>query len=445
MMIISEFYSKFQRYVNNASWMMLEKLVSMGLAFLVTVFLARYFGPEDFGVLAYAMSLTTMFAVAGHMGLSGLVVKEMVEDRANNEEIVATTFVLKIVGLSIGFILLYVLVFFVKDNNEDYFLPIMVISLSMFFISSEVYEYWFQSHVMARYTSIARILSSVLGAGLKVSGCALGFGIVYIAYSHFLQAMAFAITLACLYKMKAGFKILPMDFSISRAKRLLSKGWLVYLGTIFSLIYLKIDQVMLEWVHGTAAVGVYSVASTLSEAWYFIPVAIVASYFPRLISLRSESPRMYKDRLQKILNILFSLSLFVAVAVTIFSSSIIDAFFGERYEESAFILSIHIWAGVFIFMRAALSRWILIENKLVFSTITQGCGAITNVVLNYYLIPSYGGAGAALATLISYACASYFALLITRETREMFYMMSKSMFSPFIYFLAFLSKMLPMK
>ena len=70
---------------------------------------------------------------------------------------------------------------------------------------------------------------------------------------------------------------------------------------------------------------------------------------------------------------------------------------------------------------------------LMFSIITQGLGALANVVLNYSLIPQYGGVGAAYATLLSYATASYLALLLHSKTRPVFWMMSKSIFSPIRY------------
>lgn len=166
-------------------------------------------------------------------------------------------------------------------------------------------------------------------------------------------------------------------------------------------------------VSGDKAVGVYSVAATMSEVWYFIPTAIVASLYPRLIELRKSDSGLYLKRLQQIFDVLFVVALIVAIAVNLFAPYIISLFFGEAYNDAAAILIIHIWAALFVFMRAALSKWILVEDLLVFSMITQGFGALVNVILNFYLIPFLGGQGAAIATLISYATASYFSLLVT--------------------------------
>src|SRR5690606_8930482 len=175
-------------------------------------------------------------------------------------------------------------------------------------------------------------------------------------------------------------------------------------------------------------VGVYAVAAQLSEAWYFLPTAIVASFFPRLIKLHASDTGRFNLRLQQLFDMLFILAIVVAIVVTLVAEPLISLLFGEEYLQSASILIIHVWGGVFIFMRALFSRWIRIEGALMFSLITQGLGALANIGLNLLLIPRYGGEGAALATVLSYAIASWVALLAHAKTRPVFYMMTKSFF-----------------
>jgi PST family polysaccharide transporter len=86
-------------------------------------------------------------------------------------------------------------------------------------------------------------------------------------------------------------------------------------------------------------------------------------------------------------------------------------------------------------MRSLLSKWLLAENLVVFSLTTHGIGAIVNVCLNFWLIPLYQGQGAAIATVISYAFASYLVLFFHRSTWPMAKVMSKSLFLPSRIFL----------
>ncbi|QIR15113.1 polysaccharide biosynthesis C-terminal domain-containing protein [Shewanella aestuarii] len=116
--------------------------------------------------------------------------------------------------------------------------------------------------------------------------------------------------------------------------------------------------------------------------------------------------------------------------MTLVAPVLVPFLFGHDYLSVIAILQIHIWAGVFIFMRALFSKWLLIEDIPKYSLVTHGSGAVINLVLNILLIPSFGALGAAWATLISYSMASYLGLFISPKTRSMGILMSRSLLLP---------------
>jgi O-antigen/teichoic acid export membrane protein len=417
---------------------MIDKIFGMGMVFIVTIFVARYLGPEQFGMLAYATSLISIFAIAGHLGLAGLVVREIVKHPKKEDETLGTALGLKFFGMCIGVVSLIFFVLFTEDLNSTIFWLVIIMSSALLFQSLEVIDFWFNAHVKAKYASISRLVATSFASIFKILLIISSSTVIYFAIANVIQAIILGIILIYFYYKKSTLKLTQWKFSKSRAKELISQGWLIFLGTIFSIIYLKIDQVMLKWLVGTSEVGIYAVASSISEAWYFIPAAIVASVFPKLIKLKETNEIEYNKRLQQLFDILFILALLFAIFISFSSEFIIINFFGDDYINSAIILTIHIWAALFIFMRTAFSRWILIENVLIFSLITQGLGAITNVGLNYLFVPIYGGVGAAIATLLSYATASYISLLFYKKTRPVFWMMTKAMISPVRYSLDYL-------
>src|SRR3546814_15167018 len=73
-----------------------------------------------------------------------------------------------------------------------------------------------------------------------------------------------------------------------------------------------------------------------------------------------------------------------------------------------------------------LSKWLIAEELYIFSLVTHGSAAIVNVAINIALIPKFGGVGAAVATLVSYATAGFLSLLLHHRTRGLFFMMLKS-------------------
>lgn len=433
MSAVRTLFNKIRHYLFNASWMMAERLLHIGVGFVMAVLLARYLGPEQFGVLSYAIAMTAIFASAGHMGLAGLVVREVVRKPEIIPETLGTTFVLKLSGMVVGFalVLLYALLF--EEIGGTEFWMLLIVASAIFFQTFDVVEYWFQSQVQARYPAIAKSSAVLLAAAIKLLLIFSGAGLMAFAFAHTVQFMFAALLLALLYKGTTRLSLTDWTASFAKARELLSQGWIIYLGSIFAVIYMKIDQVMLKWMVGAEAVGTYAVAAQLSEAWYFLPTAIVASFFPKLIKLHASEPERFKLRMQQLFDMLFIFAIVVAILVTLVAEPLISLLFGAEYQQSASILIIHVWGGVFIFMRALFSRWILIEGALMFSLITQGLGALANIGLNLLLIPHYGGEGAALATVMSYAIASWLALLAHPKTRPVFYMMTKSFFSPLRY------------
>jgi len=399
-------YHRFRPYLHNTGWIVAEKLLVMVLGFVATVVVARYLGPGDFGILAYATSLAALVGVAGHLGLQGLVVRELVKKPALRAETLGTTAVLKLGAVLVGYLAI--------DN-------------------------WFNAFVQARYVSIARAAGALVLAGGMLWLVLDGAGLVAFAVPYFLQALVAAVVLLLLFRARSGIRLADWRFDAGHARELLSQGWVIYLASFFAVIYLKIDQVMLRWLADSTEVGVYAVAARFSEVWYFIPTAIVASVFPEMIKLRESNESHFTHRLQQLFDSLAVLGMLIAMFVTLIAPWVIPLFFGADYAASVPILVIHTWASVFIFMRAALSKWILIENALYFSLLTQGLGAVSNIVLNYFLIPIYGGEGAAWATLISYAIASFLALFLYRRTRPVFWLMLNALIAPVRYPLKFLT------
>lgn len=420
------------KYLSNSSWIAGERLASLSFSFLLTVLVARYLGPFDFGILAYAVSLASVFSVAGHAGLGGLVVRDLVRLPHERAETLATAATLKLAGYVIGLVAV-VLVSAWKDGvGTTQFWVVFIVSLSLPFRASEVFDFWFQSQVQAKYVSIARLSANGASGAFKIAIVSTSGTVYLLAFAEVLQAAAVALLLILAFVAHGTFPLQSFRVSVHRAWKLLSQGSLVLLGSVFAVMYLHIDQVMIRWLIGPNEVGVYAIAARLSEGWYFLPVAIVSSFFPRLVQLR-DNARKYHERLQRLLDGLFSLALVIALSVTALAVPLITVVFGPEYAAAGPILTIHIWAAVFIFMRAVISRWILIEDLLVLSIVTQGCGAVLNVALNFLLIPQLGGLGAALGTLLSYAAASYFSLLFHGRSRVMFVMMSKAMLAPLRY------------
>ena len=282
---------------------------------------------------------------------------------------------------------------------------------------------------MSKYVVIANSSALLFFYGLNFILVLIKAPLITFAIPLAIKPLISSIFLVIAYQYLKN-KILNWKFSFVLAKTLLSQSWPLIISSFGSVIYLKIDQLMLAQMTTDASVGIYSVAVRLSEVWYFIPMAIATSFFPSLLKTREQGIEIYHSKLQKVYDLLVYAALILAIPITFLATPVIKILYGNAYEESGLILSIHIWASVFIFMRALLSKWLIAENMFIFSLVTHASGAIINILFNLLLIPKFGGVGAAIATLISYATASYFALFLHSQTWVMGLMMTKAMLAP---------------
>lgn len=421
------------KYTFNTLWMVSDKLITSGLSFIVMAYAAREFGLTDFGALTYAIAITTLFGVAGHLGLNALVVRELVSKKWKAEEIMSSVFFLKFFAMLLAIVLANLFVLNNEGGVTAASLIVFTISISLMFQVSDVFDYYFQSITKSKYVMYSRVISSFVGSIAKVLLILFSFPVLWFALAYSLQFFLFLIIVAVFYFFRREEKLSTSPYKVNflLIKKLISESWMIYLGTIFSIIYLKLDQVMINDMLGKENVAVYAVGSMISEALYFLPVAIASSIFPKLIVEKEKGARSYQRFLKQIMSLLFYLGLIVSLVLSLLSDHIIDILFGPEYSEAASILAIHAWACIFIFMRSLFSRWIVVEKQYAFSLVSQGLGAFSNIALNYYMIPIYGIIGAAWATLISYSIASFFSLAIYSKTRGVFFIMLTSPFSLF--------------
>jgi O-antigen/teichoic acid export membrane protein len=413
----------------NTSWLISEKIIQLGIGLLVSILVARYLGPEKYGILSYALSVIAFLGTIVYLGLSGLVVRDLVRFPDETDMLLGTSFSLKFVGSVIAFLGVIGLALVTHDTADNEFWILLIIGLSFFARPFEVVDFWFQSQVQSKYSVIAKSVAYVVGAVIKILLVLIGASVVAIAGASSLQIILASMFLVIIYHHK-GFSVFKWKARISKAMKLLSQSWIIIFAGFFALVNLKVDQIMLRWMSGVAEVGIYSVAVTFSEIWYFIPAAIAMSVFPRLIELNKSSPSAYNKKLQQIFDALFAVAFSAALTITFVAGTLITFLYGRSYARSASILAIHIWAGIFMFMQPIINGWILLENALFFHLANHGAAAIVNILLNLILIPKYGGSGAAIATLISYSASSYFFLFLYPRTRPLAVKISKSYIFP---------------
>ena len=421
---------RYWKYISNSLWLISDRLLTSLIGFLVAAMVARYLGPSEFGLLSYTFSMALLFAVVGQLGLDGLVIREIVDRPDDVPRVLGTVFVLKFAGHLLGAAGLVVYALSVSVDSTERAMLFLAAGFIPLASLPGFFGLWFQSRVQARYTAISSSISVLLISLAKVGMVWIGATVMAFAATNVVRVLIAAVFSLRFYKQQDGPPLSAWRFSPTLAKGLLAESWMLFLGSIFALVYLKIDMVMLRWLAGPAEVGTYAVAATISEAAYFVPAALVASVFPKLIESAKADRELFHRQLQATFDILWLAGLGMIAMTFLLGGPLVRSLFGAEYGPSVPVLLVHVLSAPFLFLRIAFTRWTIIEGGASFFVLTEGLGALTNVALNFLLIPHYGSVGAAFATLISYATASYLTLAIPPRTRPIFVMMSRSVFTP---------------
>ena len=399
-----------KKILDNISWLFLDKVIRLSLGLFVTAWVARYLGPDQFGLWNYAVAFTALFSALSTLGLDNIVVRELVKYPERTNELLGTAFVLRLAG-GIAAFSLSIATAFAIGNKDILTLSLIALSAGGFIFQAFLtIDYFYQAHILSKYTVWAQNIAFLLISVVKISLILVQAPLVAFAIAGLLEIILGSIFLMGIYIYQNHISpISTWKFSLSTAKSLLRDSWPLILSGFSVMIYIRIDQVMLKNMLDNRAVGLYSAAVKISEVWYFIPIIITKSVFPSIISAKKVSEDLYMKRLYDLYSLMIWIAIGIALPIALFSTDIIKLIFGNEYmNDSAKILSLYIWASIPVFLGVASGQYLIVENYTSISFIRTMVGAVINIILNLILIPYKGAIGAAIATLVSYFIATFF-------------------------------------
>jgi PST family polysaccharide transporter len=422
-----------RRALSSTGWLFADRAVRMGVGLFVGVWVARYLGPQGFGQLNYVVAFVGMFGITASLGVDNLVIRDIVRDPSRTDETLGTAFAMKLLGGVLA-AALSITAGWAVNRDDKVVLTMLVILGSLPILGAfDTFDLYFQSTVNSKYTVLARNAAFLVFAGVKVALIRSGAPVVAFAWA---QAGEIATAVALLGLLYRGRGPSPRGWrpSLARGRELLAESWPQVLTALAIMVYMKIDQIMLREMAGEREVGIYSAALRLSEVWYFVPMAVVASVFPSIVRVRETDRALYYRRLLRLFSLMAAISILIAIPIAGGSRVLITALFGQKYAESAPVLSVHIWSSLFVFWGIAQEPWNVAEGFLRLSLLRTVIGAVINVGLNFVLIPWYGSVGAAWATVVAYAFAGVFGNLLSRKTRHIFRLQLMSLLFPLYLF-----------
>ena len=149
------------------------------------------------------------------------------------------------------------------------------------------------------------------------------------------------------------------------------------------------------------SVGYYSLASTINNMWVFVLAAIINSMYPTIIQYAGRDKEKFEKKNRQLYAIVIYVSIFVAFGFMLLGKWVICILYGEAYLPASEPLKIICWYTIFSYLGVARDAWVVSTNNQKFLKYICGGAAVTNVILNFILIPVWGASGAAMASLLT--------------------------------------------
>ncbi len=378
---------------------MAEKVLRLLVGLFVGIWVARYLGPEKFGLISYAQSFVALFAAFSTLGLDSIVVRELVRNENKRDILLGTAFRLKLIG---AFAVLAILAVAVNFTSNDRFTNVLVfiIASATIFQSFNIIDFYYQAKVLSKYAVHANVISLAISSLIKIGLIVTEAPLIAFAWVVLFDSFV----LACGYLYFYFHNHLSVNtwrFDILQAKMYLKESYPLMISFFTVSVSLTIDQVILKEMLDARSLGLYVASLRLIEIWYFIPVVLTQSFFPSLIN--PESNTDYNLKIKALGSFLLLISISIGLFLLLLSRPLILLLFGNSYAESSNILNIHAAAITFIFFASLRKKLLVLKGKTFYIMNYSIATAVTMIASSYFFIKHLGLIGAPIAHLFTWA------------------------------------------
>ena len=154
------FKSKKTKY--NFSWLVFDKLTRASINFLLFIFLARYLGPDEFGILNYLLALVFLFTSFSSLGINPVLTNILIKNKKNkSNNIIVNSYILRFIASLFGYFIFILFIIFL--HGKDIYLNYsIIIGLTIIIKSYEILFSYFESKSLSKYIVISQTISLVI-------------------------------------------------------------------------------------------------------------------------------------------------------------------------------------------------------------------------------------------------------------------------------------------
>lgn len=404
------------RFLKNTTWILSGNIIKMLISFIIGILTTRYLGPSNYGVINYIQSFTVFFTAIIGLGLNAIIVNELVNNRDREGSILGTAIFLRFIAgviCSISFVPIVIL-FGEADRTTIWIAIIQAIQLP--FLCFDTVQYFYQSKLISKYSVIAQTIAYFTVSVYKTILLVTGRSVLWFAFASTLDIIVLALAYIFIYKKQSFPK---WRFSREIAFRLIRTGIPFIVSSVMVVIYAQIDKVMIKtMIHSDYELGLYSAAIAVCSYYGFIPNAVIESARPIVLEAKLINNDLFNKRFGQTVAGVFWICVFFALSISLFAKPVIYILYGKEFFGAILCLRVAIWYTAFSYLGSVKSIWLIAEKKNNYVMIFSVLGAVSNIIINFLLIPIYGIVGAAIATLLTELLVNFIYPLCMKNTRS---------------------------
>lgn len=395
-----------QTVAKNTFWLFFGQLMSRLLRAVIVIAAARMLGAASWGAFSYALGIATFLTTFSDIGVNALITKEAARSPEAKYAYLATALIAKLGILAVLVPAVFIALPYLTNILEArLLLPILI----FVFIFDTLRELG---------ASFARALENMqveAGALIATNIMITVFGIMFLA------SFGTSISLATGYALGSGLGLFAIIFALRThlhhifshvnlrlIRPILTTAWPFGLMSLMGVIALNTDIVMLGWMRTPEEVGYYAAAQKLIYLLYVLPGLVAASLFPLTTRLAKNDTERAGTLISRAVAGLFLTSLLITLGGILLGNTIITTFFGAAYAPAILSFQILMLTPLIVYPSILIGNTLFAYDEKKRFALFVAISALSNTILNLLLIPPFGIAGAAAATVLSQILTNIF-------------------------------------
>jgi len=391
------------------------RVLLIGIGLVTSVIVARILGPEGRGFYAVAITIGAIGVQFGNLGLHTSNTYYVAGDRGLLPALAANTIIVSFAVGGVGTVLIW-MIFQLWPQMA----PVrgLLLILSLLWIPFGLAYMLLQNLLIGiqdvRTYNKIELLTKALGLGLI--GVLIITGAVGVETLFLVALIVLIIGLFwALLRLRTHIFTLPLP-SLTLFKETIRYGSKAYLAAFFAFLVLRVNLLMVKYILGAEEAGYYSIAATMADTVYMLPVVIGTILFPKLSAMTHDQEKWAFTR--KMAVSVGVVTVVLATFAGLLAGPVVRILFGELFVPA---VPAFIWllpGIVLLSINTCYMNYFASIGMPLITVVSPGLAAIVNIAVNLKLIPWWGIVGASITSVLSYGLMLVASIIYVSYFRE---------------------------